>query len=87
MNLIPIFLFILNFTLIWSFTNKDVHIFKKILTRKPTPNQLNRIVGGDNIAIEKVPYQISLREDGAHYCGGSIVSQTQIITAGHCVLG
>lgn len=84
-----IFLFILSSTQIWSFPKKDVLISKKVLFGKSSSShQPNiRIVGGENIAIEKVPYQISLRENGEHFCGGSIVSQTQIITAAHCVLG
>lgn len=44
-----------------------------------------RIIGGENTKIETHPYQISLERFGRHSCGGSIISSTTIITAGHCV--
>ncbi|BCS17340.1 S1 family serine peptidase [Aspergillus puulaauensis] len=43
------------------------------------------IIGGDDTEIESYPYQISLHQDGEHNCGGSIVSKTHIVTAGHCL--
>lgn len=45
-----------------------------------------RIVGGEEIRIEEVPYQASLLYFGYHICGGSIISQDFIITAAHCEL-
>nr|XP_017014655.2 trypsin delta-like [Drosophila takahashii] len=45
----------------------------------------DRIVGGKNIAITEVPWQVSLQYKGQHFCGGSIYSETMIITAAHCV--
>lgn len=44
-----------------------------------------RIVGGHDVAIEDVPYQVSLQVYGFGFCGGSIVSTDWILTAGHCV--
>ncbi|RZC38483.1 Trypsin and/or DUF1986 domain containing protein, partial [Asbolus verrucosus] len=43
-----------------------------------------KIIGGDDVSIERVPYQISLQYNGDHFCGGSIISQTYIVTAAHC---
>jgi len=47
----------------------------------------SRIVGGTNEEIENAPWQISLQLNGKHKCGGSIYSETIIITAAHCVYG
>ena len=43
-----------------------------------------RIVGGKEVSIETVPYQVSLQQNNRHVCGGSIISINKILTAGHC---
>jgi trypsin len=47
-------------------------------------NDGGRVVGGEEIRIEEVPYQASLRYFGYHICGGSIITADFIITAAHC---
>ncbi|KAI4459621.1 polyserase-related [Holotrichia oblita] len=46
-----------------------------------------RIVGGAPIAIEEVPYQISLQYFGSHICGGSTITPYYVVTAAHCTDG
>ncbi|XP_014474147.1 PREDICTED: trypsin-2-like [Dinoponera quadriceps] len=43
------------------------------------------IVGGFMAKEGQFPYQVSLRSYGSHYCGGSIIGETHILTAAHCV--
>lgn len=48
----------------------------------------NRIVQGENVEIENVPYQVLLYgsiQNGIRYCGGVIISPLVILTAAHCV--
>ena len=45
----------------------------------------NRIVGGAKINIEEFPWQVSIHEERAHKCGGSIILSDWIVTAAHCV--
>ncbi|XP_020805952.1 trypsin alpha-4 [Drosophila serrata] len=47
----------------------------------------DRILGGHDTEIDEAPWQVSLQKNGIHNCGGSIYSQTIIITAAHCVHG
>lgn len=44
-----------------------------------------RIVGGVNTNINVVPWQVSIRTGGGHWCGGSIIAAEWILTAAHCV--
>ncbi|CAG0891523.1 unnamed protein product [Darwinula stevensoni] len=53
---------------------------------KPMPD--GRIVGGEDAEIEQIPWQISFQTlSGFHFCGGSIMDSTHVITAAHCCEG
>lgn len=44
------------------------------------------IVGGSETTIDRWPWQVSVqRSFGGHFCGGSIIAPTWILTAQHCV--
>ncbi|XP_031836778.1 trypsin-7-like [Nomia melanderi] len=45
----------------------------------------SRIVGGQPASIDDHPYQVSLRYNNRHVCGGAIISEQWVITAAHCV--
>jgi secreted trypsin-like serine protease len=51
---------------------------------KPT-TILNRIVGGENAQKDAWPWMVSIRKDGEHLCGGSILDSQFILTAAHCL--
>ncbi|XP_049809526.1 trypsin alpha-3-like [Schistocerca nitens] len=50
-----------------------------------TSAQVPHIVGGTNVSIELVPWQVSVQTGGSHYCGGSIISKSWVLTAAHCI--
>merc|ERR1712004_602266 len=45
----------------------------------------SRIVGGQEAEEHSFPWIISLGFFGSHFCGGSIVDRTTIVTAAHCI--
>uniref|UniRef100_A0A182VU77 trypsin n=1 Tax=Anopheles minimus TaxID=112268 RepID=A0A182VU77_9DIPT len=58
-----------------------------VSARLVAPPRRAQIVGGFPIDISDAPFQISLRENGHHTCGGSIISPNWILTAAHCLEG
>ncbi|XP_077130082.1 serine protease 27-like [Ranitomeya variabilis] len=45
---------------------------------------ISRIVGGMNSARDEWPWQVSLHFNGNAHCGGSLISDTWVLTAAHC---
>ncbi|ETN60426.1 trypsin theta [Anopheles darlingi] len=43
-----------------------------------------RIVGGSEVNIANFPYILSLRQNGAHICGASVISDNYALSAAHC---
>jgi len=52
----------------------------------PVPDS-GRVVNGTNAKPGEIPYIVSLRYFGSHSCGASILDETHVLTASHCVDG
>jgi len=44
----------------------------------------NRIVNGEAASVGQFPWQVSMKQNGYHFCGGSIVGTKYIVSAAHC---
>ncbi|KAJ6789390.1 hypothetical protein PWT90_00943 [Aphanocladium album] len=47
---------------------------------------VSNIIGGEVASQGAAPYIVSIREKGAHSCGGSLISKDVVLTAGHCLI-
>nr|XP_060639177.1 serine protease 27-like [Anolis sagrei ordinatus] len=45
---------------------------------------LNRVVGGKDSQDGEWPWQVSIKLNGEHHCGGSLISDQWVVTASHC---
>jgi len=60
----------------------------KIVPREPFKN--GRIVGGQIARTGEFPFSVAVyftRDGGTYFCGGAVISNLWILTAGHCVSG
>lgn len=47
-----------------------------------------QVIGGERASIEANPWAVYLTDDnGAQFCGGTIVAPSKVLTAAHCALG
>ncbi|XP_059149764.1 tryptase-like [Physella acuta] len=46
----------------------------------------HKIVGGQATTIDKYPWQVSVRFHGSHICGGTLISDSWVLTAAHCII-
>lgn len=42
-------------------------------------------MGGFDVSITKIPYQLAMEYSGTPFCSATIISDTHVITASHCL--
>ncbi|XP_012054316.1 PREDICTED: chymotrypsin-1-like [Atta cephalotes] len=56
-----------------------------VLAQQTFAEEPEAIVGGQTAIPGEFPHQVSLKYNGNHVCGGSIIAPNKILTAAHCV--
>jgi trypsin len=49
------------------------------------PTNANKVVGGSDAEEGSAPYQVSIQYKKQHLCGGALIHQQFVLTAGHCL--
>ncbi len=52
-----------------------------VVTAPPAP----AVVGGSTVPTGLYPFMASVQHNNAHFCGGSVIASTWVLTAAHCV--
>jgi secreted trypsin-like serine protease len=52
--------------------------------KPPLNGKESKIVGGTVVMSNCWPWQVSLKNDGEHFCGGILLDQNWVLTAAHC---
>ncbi|KAL1800399.1 hypothetical protein ACET3X_000741 [Alternaria dauci] len=50
----------------------------------PEDAPADSIVGGTTASAGEFPFIVSIQRSGAHFCGGSLLDSTTVLTAAHC---
>ncbi|QQP37819.1 Trypsin-1 [Caligus rogercresseyi] len=51
----------------------------------PSQRHIGRIVGGEEVEPNSIPFQVSFQsKNNFHFCGGSVLDKDTVITAAHC---
>ncbi|XP_037956953.1 transmembrane protease serine 9-like, partial [Teleopsis dalmanni] len=60
--------------------------FSQIIVSSIVCNKRNsRIVGGSQAVKNEIPFIVSLTRRGGHFCGATIIHESWVLTAGHCL--
>ncbi len=51
------------------------------------PGSAGAIVNGEPVSIDTAPWQVSLQTTDGHFCGGSLIDATTVVSAAHCLEG
>ncbi|XP_066144717.1 transmembrane protease serine 9-like [Euwallacea fornicatus] len=63
---------------------KPINVFVEPIGSPPADHGL-RIVGGEVAQRNSFPYQVALIINNSGFCGGSIISNSWVLTAAHCI--
>jgi len=80
-----IFCLLIGFTTLHS--GSSASCGKRPLKPKGEDEDYDKIVGGVEALRGDWPWSCSLRSNGRHICGGSLINDKWVVTAAHCVSG
>ena len=79
----------LNITTIETLPSANSPVMNMLIMSKTegNKNKFVGIVGGEDYSINQVPWQVSIQQQGSHFCGGTLIDKKTVLTAAHCCIG
>ncbi|KAB0792019.1 hypothetical protein PPYR_13980 [Photinus pyralis] len=62
-----------------------IHNFADVACGRRSERRTAKVVGGEDAAEGEFPWLVSLTRRGAHFCGGSLITDRHVLSAGHCL--
>lgn len=45
------------------------------------------LAGGSEASLDQFPWQVALQMEKYYFCAGALISETWVVTTGHCIVG
>ncbi|CAF4405347.1 unnamed protein product [Adineta steineri] len=76
---------IISILIILIYTIYNYETTANTIDNKVILKRFRRIIRGHLAKPEQFPYQVSINNNGDHFCGGALIHEKWVLSAAHCL--